>query len=191
MNDKGILVIDLELTCWDKNETPGIREIIQVGIVNLDPKTFEITKRQSYFVRPKYNTSLSQYCKELTGITEKQVFKEGRYLKDVMNTLSEKWGFSSKPIVFWGDDHLDFKNDCERQNIENKTSKYTINFALQYYLYNAMKEGSYIKKIGLPKAMRKEGLEFVGRQHDALVDAENTAVLYKLFNEKLINKKST
>ena len=188
MNNKGILVIDLELTCWDKTETPGIREIIQVGVVNIDPKSLEITKKQSYYVTPKYNKELSQFCKDLTGITDRQVFREGRPLKEVMETLSTKWGFSSKPIVFWGDDHLDFKNDCDRQNIENKTSEYTINFALQYYLNSAFKNKTYIKKLGLPKAMAQEGLDFIGRQHDALVDAENTARLYKKFHEYLISR---
>lgn len=189
MNNNGILVIDLELTCWDKKDpdnSTGIREIIQIGIVDLDPQTLEIKKKQSYFVKPQFNDELSQYCKDLTAITHNQVFKEGKPLKEVMNTLSKNWGFSNKLIVFWGDDHLDFERDCNRLNLENKTSKSTINFGLQYAVYQSMKNKSTLQNVGLIKAMNNENLDFIGRQHDGLVDAENTAILYKTFHEKFL-----
>lgn len=189
MNNNGILVIDLELTCWDKKdpkESKGIREIIQIGIVDLDPQTLDIKKKQSYFVKPHFNDELSDYCKELTSISDNQVFKEGRPLNEVMNTLSKNWGFSKKIIVFWGDDHLDFERDCNRLNIKNKTSHSTINFGLQYAVFQSVKNKSKLQNVGLIKAMNNEGLKFMGRQHDALVDSENTAILYKNFYEKLL-----
>lgn len=186
MNKNGILVIDLEMTCWEKGDQKGIREIIQVGIVNLDPMTLQETNSQSYYVKPKYNTELSEYCKNLTGLTDKQVFKEGNYLGDVMNSLSKKWGFSRKVLIFWGDDHLDFKRDCDRLEIEDKTSKNVINFGLQYSLFQSFKNQEGFRNIGLTNAMKAEGLVFEGRQHDGLVDAKNTARLYKTFMNRQV-----
>lgn len=186
MNKNGILVIDLELTCWEKCQEKGVREIIQVGIVNLDPMTLEETHSQSYYVKPQHNTELSEYCKNLTGLTNNNIFKEGNHLEDVINTLSNKWGFSNKVLIFWGDDHLDFKRDCDRLKIENKTSKNVINFGLQYSLFYSFKKQESLRNIGLVNAMREEGMDFEGRQHDGLVDAKNTARLYKTFMNRQV-----
>jgi inhibitor of KinA sporulation pathway (predicted exonuclease) len=185
----GILVMDLELTCWSKEELKAFDkkpspEIIQVGVVNLNPKTLEVTKSGRYYVTPQF-TEIGEYCTDLTAITAKQVHKQGRPLEDVMKTLAEKWGFSNKQIVFWGSDADDFAKDCKRQNIENILSPHITDFGLQYSLYHSMKTQEKYQQVGLVRAMGYENLEFKGRQHDGLVDAENTARLFQAFYNKI------
>jgi inhibitor of KinA sporulation pathway (predicted exonuclease) len=68
------LIIDLEATCSDTGEVPrGEMEIIEIGAVVMDSKTFEIESEFQSFIRPVRHPVLTGFCTELTGIKQDQV----------------------------------------------------------------------------------------------------------------------
>src|SRR5690554_4143139 len=76
MRDDTILVVDLEATCWEDQTTPAgdaqsihNMEIIEVGGA-LATRKGNLVDARSFLVRPTRNPVLSDFCTELTGITQ-------------------------------------------------------------------------------------------------------------------------
>lgn len=76
-------ILDLEMTCDCKQQVGKkfiddgrmkhfLREIISVGFIVAD-KNFSIKKSYQAFVKPARNSILTEYCKNLTGITQAEV----------------------------------------------------------------------------------------------------------------------
>uniref|UniRef100_A0A8C5XKP0 SAP domain-containing protein n=1 Tax=Microcebus murinus TaxID=30608 RepID=A0A8C5XKP0_MICMU len=69
-----IYIIDFEATCEEGNTPPDfIHDIIEFPIVLLNTHTLEIGDTFQQYVRPEINTQLSDFCMNLTGITQDQV----------------------------------------------------------------------------------------------------------------------
>ena len=74
--------LDMEMTCDGRQENGKFinngqmkrshGEIISVGFIVYDDK-YKIKAKYSSFVKPVHNTELTDYCKQLTGITQKDV----------------------------------------------------------------------------------------------------------------------
>jgi inhibitor of KinA sporulation pathway (predicted exonuclease) len=164
-----VLVVDVEMTCWDE-PTDKVSEIIQIGVVEVDMVTLEITRRSMMYVTPVLN-DLSDYCMNLTGITKRQVYKQGRPYADVINSLVKRFGLKNKMVFGWGRDDLAFGDDVDQY----------INLSA---LYTMLLQTD--TKYNLEEALKIEDIEFEGNAHDALVDAENTAkLLIHLFKNNL------
>jgi len=69
-----ILVIDFECTCTNDNSLE-LMEIIEFPIIVIDVKKREIANTFTSFVKPTVNPILSEFCTQLTGITQEQVNK--------------------------------------------------------------------------------------------------------------------
>jgi len=72
-------VLDFEATC-EKDKLINNQEIIEfpsvlykVNNLNIDGTTFEYIDTFREFIKPVHNTQLSDFCKELTAITQEQV----------------------------------------------------------------------------------------------------------------------
>lgn len=154
------LVIDLELTCWNE-PTDQNPEIIQIGVVEVDMINRSISRKKMMYVKPE-TSEVSKFCTELTGITKKQVYKQGLSYDKAIEVLNSKFGFKNKTVFAWGRDNQAFK-----EGINNY-----INFSALYSMIKMTE-----KKFNLEEALREENIPFEGKAHDALVDAENTAIL--------------
>jgi len=67
------LIIDLEATCWERNEGHyGENEIIEMGAIVVDDD-YEIIGEIQRFARPVRNPILSEFCKKLTSIKQSDV----------------------------------------------------------------------------------------------------------------------
>ena len=66
-----ILVLDFEATCDDKEKIS--QEIIEFPILMVDTKFFEIQSTFHQYVEPQINKKLSEFCTNLTGITNDMV----------------------------------------------------------------------------------------------------------------------
>ena len=66
-----IALIDLECTCND-DDIFGPHEIIEIGSVlgKLSLESFEIVDELQIYVRPTINPTLTNFCTDLTGITQ-------------------------------------------------------------------------------------------------------------------------
>ena len=66
-----LLVLDFEATCGAKGYEPKPQEIIEFPCALLNTKKgFKIEAIFHKYVRPIHNPQLSNYCTELTGITQ-------------------------------------------------------------------------------------------------------------------------
>ncbi len=168
--DHSVLIcFDMEMCCWKDSRTLG--EIISIGAVKLNLETGIIEDRIHYLVKPDQD-EVSAFCTELTGITPAMVHKQGRPLSAVLDSLRHRMGGHQKVYASWGNDAAILAEECKRKAVEvpilnslNISALYTLRLRHQGH------------RIGLQKALRKEGLAFEGTAHNALVDSENLARL--------------
>ena len=127
-----LLIIDLESTCWDTNSPFSSQqctkkqkeemETIEIGATLLtvvEKKKLEIVKSFSQFVKPVINPFLSDFCKDLTSITQEDVdlaltFPDAlnKFVKDVEKHLG---GDTIDKIIWssWGAyDRKQLIKDC-------------------------------------------------------------------------------
>lgn len=162
------LYLDLEFT--ESNiggVAKSVPEIIQIGIVEVNLKTLTITRKSSHLVRPVWRPVISEFITNLTGITNEEMKKSGRSLQELCNTLKKEYSLNHSMIMSWGND-----GDILAKHIVEANIK-TINLGYLYCI-----ETGLLKNKNLREAIEECGLEFEGREHDAMWDAYNLAKLH-------------
>ena len=164
--------MDLEQTCWEGPPPEGMQsEIIQIGLVEVNTLSLEITRKARRYVRPPKST-VSPFRTELTGITQRQVNCQGHSLADVLNSVTNTFGPRNKTCFTWGDD-----GDALATEIVGEYGvPHHFNFMNLGHLFQITMGHKHA--MSLQAALESLGLAFQGRPHDALVDAENTALLH-------------
>ena len=66
-----VVIVDLEATCLRERKPDFISEIIEIGAVKIDDD--KIIEEMSLFVKPTINPILSDFCTELTSISQEDV----------------------------------------------------------------------------------------------------------------------
>ncbi|XP_074961192.1 ERI1 exoribonuclease 2 [Phalacrocorax aristotelis] len=188
-----LIVLDFEATCW---RDAGRRrpEIIEFPAVLLNTSTGEVESEFHTYVQPQEHPILSQFCTELTGITQDQV-DEGvplniclsQFLKWIQKIQKEKKIILSsdipshstseaKPCTFvtWTDWDLGvcLQYECKRKQLRKPDILNSwIDLKATYRaFYNR-------KPKGLNGALQDLGIAFAGREHSGLDDSRNTARL--------------
>lgn len=174
-----VYVVDVEATCWKgKNPVSGegvyqhrdISEIIQVGMVELNTDV-----RNMWMVSPGHSI-VSEFCTELTGISELQA-ERGYLFPEFCNILKSEYPkLRDCTWASWGDyDRVQFGRNCELYKVKFPFGRTHINvknlFALKYGLE---------KEVGITKALAKLAMSFEGRHHDAMDDASNAARILRI-----------
>jgi inhibitor of KinA sporulation pathway (predicted exonuclease) len=118
---KSILVVDVEATCWqDKppNKFPNNRnEIIEIGLTRIDILKQEIVETRSILVTPP-TTQISEFCTELTTITQEMIDEKGIPFKQAMEILDKEYRASRNIFASWGDyDRKAFEKNCAWNNV--------------------------------------------------------------------------
>lgn len=164
-----VVALDLEM-----NQPSG--KIIQIGAVVGDVGNGTVEDRFSTFCNP--NELLSTEIVELTGITQANV-DQAPALPEAFGLLCQwlapyqrrrhtnpvTWGGGDTELLLeqigleYGDERWPFG----RRWLDTKT----------LFAALLMRQGKSVR-VGLAGSMKKAGLVFEGRAHDALVDAENT-----------------
>lgn len=164
------LVIDLEATCCDDVRFPRSEmEIIEVGAVIADAGSLQPVDEFQTFVRPVRHSTLTEFCVELTGITQEEVDTAPAF-DEVMRMLVE-WMSNYPDAVFcsWGDyDHRQFQRDCRFHSVEWPFGPRHVNLKKRFSSRYGLKRGE-----GLKEALQKHGLSFEGRPHRGIDDARN------------------
>ena len=169
-----VLVIDLELTCWEGDAVPPgqRREIVEIGLVEIDMKDLAIRRESSWLVRPMAS-SVTPYCTSLTGITPEEVASGGRRLGEVLRSIANEFGPTRKPLLAWGDDWHAIDEDCRAAGCANP-------FPQEAFL-NIGRVGSLLwsgnARLGLDEARVTLDLPEIQGRHRALPDARATADL--------------
>ncbi|NXS07702.1 ERI2 exoribonuclease, partial [Neodrepanis coruscans] len=190
-----LLVLDFEATCWRGREWERRRpEIIEFPAVLLNTSTGEIESEFHKYVQPQEHPILSEFCTELTGITQNQV-DEGVPLNICLSEFM-KWIQKiqkEKKIIFSTDTQSNFTSETKACTFVTWTD-WDLGVCLQYECkrkqlrkpnilnswidLKATYEAFYNRKPkGLNGALQDLGIDFVGREHSGLDDSRNTARL--------------
>ncbi|XP_072240812.1 ERI1 exoribonuclease 2 [Leuresthes tenuis] len=190
-----LIVIDFESTCWrEKNNCS--QEIIEFPAVLLNTSTGEVESEFHAYVQPQEHPILSEFCTELTGITQVQVeagiplqiclSRFNRWLQNLQ--LEAGVAFPNKrqagpapspspkmcAFLTWSDWDLGvcLQYECKRKQLHKPDVLNSwIDLRSTYRLfYNR-------KPKGLNGALQDLGIQFSGREHSGLDDARNTAQL--------------
>ncbi|KAI8804195.1 ribonuclease H-like domain-containing protein [Cladochytrium replicatum] len=178
-------VMDFEATCErDAQDYPN--EIIEFPVVLVDGATHEVAAEFHQYVRPVINPTLTDFCKELTGITQLQVDSAQTFpdvLKDLESWLSKHDTPPFRNIVFVTDGPWDLRDFFRKQLSHSNANRPPSDPPLQRpeYLSRfvdlrklvAVTYGAKRRKI--TDTLSWMGMEFEGREHSGIDDARNIA----------------
>lgn len=177
-----ILFVDIEMTCgYDPDiVSDEVREseIIEFGIVEVDTFELVVTRKESYFVKPKYG-HITPYCTELTGITQDHV-DSALSLEKTAKLIRNSFGTRSKVWYAWGDDERQIRNEFGRKNVPYPFGYKHIDLMLVFSHIFGMRG-----KRGLQGAVKDLGIEPFGTAHNAMDDAMNTAMVWIALSKTL------
>jgi inhibitor of KinA sporulation pathway (predicted exonuclease) len=169
-----LLIIDLEATCWEKSSThKNENEIIEIGAVVVDGE-YNMLGEIQRLVRPVRNPILSDFCTELTSITQSEVDSAEpfpRALDSFRREVEELVGMELSQVTYgsWGDyDRKQFLEDCKYHGIPYP-------FGPHRNLKREFAERKGIKPATLKGALRILEIPFEGTHHRGLDDARNIA----------------
>jgi inhibitor of KinA sporulation pathway (predicted exonuclease) len=174
--------IDVEQLCWNNNNVPEgqLRDIIQIGIVEIDNTNLTISREFSYYIRPNKVFEVSEYCTNLTGITYSDLINNGRYYPEIIKTIEKNVGPSSKTTWAWGNDNGTISEECQKYGILNPWNNKIQDFGIVFRNLSGIN-----KKMALEMALKKYNIDFKGDAHDALNDARALAELYIEFSKRI------
>lgn len=95
-----IILFNLESTCWPPSEKEGISEIIRIDALKLNSNN-TVTDSYGIFIKPIINPILSKFCKNLTGITQKDLNNSTTFLSAI-DQFNLWIGNDTERIVTWG-----------------------------------------------------------------------------------------
>lgn len=178
-----MMIVDIEHTCTlDGSIPPDEREIIELGAVVVDIKSLEIIDEFSALVKPQRNPEISNFCSQLTGITQSELDNSDDF-KTVFSDFLHWYPKTSKVLfATWGSyDLVQINIDCEFHNLQHFSPGAVLNLKKAFKVVNKLK-----KLVGLSRALELCQCEYEGSSHRALDDARNTVKLlpYILSNPK-------
>lgn len=182
---KGYVVIDLEMCNAAKpnGQNFGYRgaEIIQIGAVRLD-KNYDVVESYASFVQPEF-TMISQRIEALTSIKMDDL-EGAKFFKEAIYDFLEWLGDDEIVIVSWSDsDAGQIKAEMLKKNIQiPELDKYFASWVDSQKMF-----GDRIKRdksYNLVQALNISDIEYKDGAHDAVVDAYNTALLFKKLQSK-------
>lgn len=179
-----VITIDLELN-------PVSKKIIQLGYVIGDLADGRIFLKQSIIIDPQEELQVipeqGVHISDYTGITQERIDKEGVSLSHAYDLMCHdiKTHNPTTTCVQWGDGSEDNKGDHDtiRRELGMTWDQFIFrprawDVKSYFQIYRAFNRKSVAA--GLGKAMETLGMEFEGRQHNALDDAYNT---FRIFRE--------
>ena len=177
-----LIVVDFESTCDTGGRMAAHEvELIEIGAVKVSLDDGEILSTFHSFVRPKNQPTLSDFCKQLTGIRQREIDSAEPFvhvLKAFQSWLNHPfWTWAS-----WGDFDLTLL-ERELERVEEDPI-----FAEHLNLKAIAKEAWDLKKTGMKEVLRQQGLTPIGTHHRALDDAKSIAQLVPLLEGKLAKK---
>lgn len=170
-----IIVFDLEMTCWeDRDKTMREGEIIEFGAVplNIHDSIVELDLGFSSLIKP-VKTEISNYCTELTGITQDDILKSAKPFDEVMRTVDKKFS-SNYPSGAWGNvDIKKLKSACKEYSVKMPISEDCVNLKTMTCMLMGRS-----RPVGLDKILDELGIKPSGTRHRALVDSIDTAFAF-------------
>lgn len=183
------IVVDLEMNnIRRRSEARKIctNEIIEIGASMIDENLWEIGKFQIY-VKPEYNDVIVPKISKLTGITNEMVANAPTF--SVAFKQFTDWCLNIKDDVMiyaWSNtDHSQVMKEIQLKQYKLSEEEHKLmehgwtDFQNEFDIHLGFE-----RQISLKLALDMAGIDFNGRQHDALDDARNTAKLLRVFKDE-------
>jgi inhibitor of KinA sporulation pathway (predicted exonuclease) len=168
-----LLVVDLELTCWEGAPPPGeAPEVIEIGVVEIDAPDRRVSRTKRCLVRP-CRSRVSGFCAALTGLDAGLLQREGRPYAEVANSIRKEFGTARKVWMAWGQDDRALAGEERASGTPSPFSGAFVDLALLWTQFTG--NGALAS---LEDALAAAGLPAEGRAHRALDDAMNAARLW-------------
>ena len=188
-DDRPLLVLDLEATCWENRTTPAGEpqsvwnmEIIELGCA-LATRSGTILESRSFLVRPSRFPDLSRFCTELTGITQDMVDSAPAY-PEAIQELNDWLGSPADDFIWcsWGNyDRLHLEAESETHKVAPTLMQSPhLNLKRIWRRTTGQK-----RKNGLSHALAFHDLAFEGHLHRGVDDACNMVRLLPFMDWKL------
>ncbi len=189
---KRVVIFDLECTTWEGAAARGWsgpgehREVIQVGATLTDTDRFIEQFTLKALIRPQINTVLSDYCINLTGITQEQV--EGGV--DFPTFLQMFFGWCHDFELYCFDSRVDGSRLFDRDVLVENCDLLKIwhPFQVQLERFHNINEifhryGYTVKQSGA--APEVFGIKIPARPHDAMNDVRGLLIALKALGERV------
>lgn len=174
------IILDLEATCWNERHHQNKSEIIEIGAVAINEKK-EILGEFQTFIKPKLNQQLSDFCIELTSITQKMV-DDAPYFPEALLQFQNWINHFGKDYFLgsWGFyDKNQFEKDCLLHELDTNWLKNHVNIKFQHAKIRQLP-----KALGMSAALSYEKLTLEGTHHRGIDDAKNIAKIFiQLFED--------
>ena len=175
--DTPLLVVDLEATCWENRRTPGGEpqsvtnmDIIEFGCA-LATRRGELLDSRSFLVRPTWSPQLSQFCTELTSISQSMV-DDAPEFAEVLGQLDNWLGELTDSFIWcsWGNyDRIHVLADAEKHGRSpGFVARPHLNLKRLWRRTTGQKRMN-----GLAHALDYHQLSFEGHHHRGVDDARN------------------
>jgi inhibitor of KinA sporulation pathway (predicted exonuclease) len=172
---KALLVVDLEATCWAEGRGPREdMETIEFGAVLVRMSDLQPIDERSWFIKPKLHPVLSEFCTQLTSITQGQV-NAGLPFEKVSELIAE-WLEPHRERLGWGS-----WGNYDKHQLHKDAARLGIQSPLEPFPHRNLKV-AFAKQHGLGKwrpgmraALELCGLAVEGAHHRGIDDARNIA----------------
>jgi inhibitor of KinA sporulation pathway (predicted exonuclease) len=190
-NNSPILVVDLEATCWAAGTPEGAAqsihtmEIIEIGCA-LTNRLGAVLDTRSFMVRPVRQPVLSDFCIELTHITQAMV-DNAPPLKEAIDQMNA-WLESTETVAIWGSwGNYDLNHLTEQCALDNAESQ-LLNLPHLNLRKLWRRTTRQRRKTSLAHALAYHDLEFDGQPHRGVDDARNIARLLPFLHWSLMDE---
>ena len=167
------VIVDLEATCWEGHDKSR-NETIEIGAVLINEQGQFLSEFEA-FVKPLKFPILSDFCKNLTSITQANV-DNAPYFSEVLEAFKSWFGHGQKDYVIcsWGFyDRKQFESDCELHGLDKSWLRPHISLKHQHGKLTGQK-----RALGMKRALEAEGLTLEGTHHRGIDDARNIAKIF-------------
>ena len=176
------IIFDLEATCWKNEPFSDKMEIIEIGAIALDENGV-MESEFGCFVRPIVHPQLSDFCRQLTSITQEDV--DGAQTFAPAFARFVEWaqtGGEPLTLVSWGGfDPRQLQSECARANIE-----YPASFARHVNIKQRFARARQMEKpVGMARALKMLEIPLAGTHHRGIDDARNIAAIAQTMMEHL------
>ena len=175
------IVLDLEATCWKTRQKNHTNEIIEIGAVMIDEKGEKLSEF-CRFIKPSKHPILSDFCKELTSITQTQV-ENAQHFPEVLKAFQDWVGIEEEQdykLCSWGFyDAKQFQKDCQLWGLDTAWLKPHISIKHQYTVVKGLS-----RNMGMKRALALEGIPLEGTHHRGIDDARNIAKIFVRYLEE-------
>lgn len=183
------IVVDLEMNnIRQKSEARRIctNETIEIGAVMLDDNLQEISSFRTY-VKPEYNDGIVPKISRLTGITDAMVVNAPKFKEALRMFTNWCLGTGDEVTIYaWSDtDFNQIRKEIVLKEYEISEDERNL-LETEWTDFQQEFDGhlGFERQVSLRMALDMAGIDFSGREHDALDDARNTAELLQIFRDE-------